>query len=151
MASRIISLFRMFSRNGQEVASGAKANSWAKIALWRRFFETQDAEEQERLESLNEILEEIYQTNAPDLIQTDEAVAAREQFIIEQRRILTRRGTTTTSTSTSTSNTVNTGYRNVPVVNVSQLRSQRQQEEERRLNEPDLDVPVGNFYVNLPQ
>jgi hypothetical protein len=65
-------------------------NSWASIALWRRFFALKEKEEEEKLDELQQFFEEAIDIRQITPIAAPEVRQAREQFSQERLRDLTR-------------------------------------------------------------
>ena len=108
---------------------------FAGSGIWRRFFELKEKEDEERIEEIAEILEEVAGVHIVRPASTEEAARARREFVQEHHRNLAAEGT---EQSRQTS--------------VRALLTERmRQHEDQQLNRPNLDVPIGNEYVTLPQ
>jgi hypothetical protein len=66
------------------------ANSWAAVALWRRFFEIKGKEEEDKLDELAQIFEEEIDVRRVRPVAAPEVIEARQTFSAEHFRELLR-------------------------------------------------------------
>lgn len=120
-------------------AATTKANSWAVVCLWRRFFQLKEEEGQEQLEVLSEVLEES--TKSP--VSSNEAKQVRREILQDHYRTITTAPKVTITYNEKASQATPSG----PDLNV--MREHNSQV----LREPNLDIPTQNGYgyVNLAQ
>mmetsp|Transcript_1306 Transcript_1306/g.1755 ORF Transcript_1306/g.1755 Transcript_1306/m.1755 type:complete len:126 (-) Transcript_1306:206-583(-) len=98
MTSRILSVARLIFLRGGVYASTAKANGWAQVALWRRFFAEQEAIEEEEECRLNqEVQDEAREriqrgTNATEIMirHNLDAIRRANNDDLERRRTVER-------------------------------------------------------------
>eukprot|EP00586_Coscinodiscus_wailesii_P001490 CAMPEP_0172483646 /NCGR_PEP_ID=MMETSP1066-20121228/10696_1 /TAXON_ID=671091 /ORGANISM="Coscinodiscus wailesii, Strain CCMP2513" /LENGTH=125 /DNA_ID=CAMNT_0013247621 /DNA_START=85 /DNA_END=462 /DNA_ORIENTATION=- len=125
MTSRLLAILRILPRTNASAAT--QTNSWAKLCLWRRYFEMKEEEEEERLENIAEVLEPVVGVDAVRPIMSEKTVEVRKKFVREH-------------------------YRNISQVNPSQNHVMHEQEQQQ-IRRPNLDIPVndGQSYVTLAQ
>lgn len=137
MASRLLSILRLFPRAGAAVEHAP--NSAASIYWWRRFFEMKEEEEQERIEVIAEVLElegELMGEGFVDPICSEENVRARREFVNEGHK----RSCYSSDTSPKPG-----GH--------SASNSPMSVHEQQQLHRPNLDIPVngGESYITRAQ
>jgi hypothetical protein len=128
------------------------------VSLWRRFFEEREAEEEEQLQIIADTLVRIHFDRNSDNgeverpIDSQEAVEARRHFIQDYyRRIHHRSGVG------SEENPFRQNYpysQHDPVVDrleIAVLGAREAHRELRQLNQPNLDIPLGQEYVYRAQ
>ena len=120
-------------------------------SLWRRFFELKEQEEQEQQERIVELLEEIYQINTSTVqqgrgtgpVESEQAVRARREMVCEYYRGLREEGGSSSSTLSSLPEYMRS--------NSSMSNDNGNGGWNGETREANLDIPVGNFHVALPQ
>ncbi|CAB9517803.1 expressed unknown protein [Seminavis robusta] len=144
MTSRLIYLLQCMGPRA--VRTSTAANSWANVSLWNRFLEEREAEEEENLEIIADALVNLHfdSDNGQEAIRPvegEEAVEARRRFIQEHYRRNRAGGDALRRP-------------NDPVLDrweIAAVGAIAAQREQRQLNQPNLDVPVGQEYVYRAQ
>lgn len=140
MASRVLSLFQYFQR-GNVAATASGPNGWAKVSLWRRFFELQEKKEQEECETFTQLLDEIYEEE-PTHTESEVALRSRREMIQEHYRGLRNEGIT---------HRFELGGNSASSNGTMDARSNNSSASAHGYREASLDIPVGNFDVTLAQ
>ena len=147
MTSRLISILRMFPR--AQAAVEPRPNSWAELALWRRFFQMKEEEEEE----LTNMIVDVVGQDSEFCVQEDshgnkvfvssaEAVEAREDFLREGYRRLIRGENSNNHNSDDGSN----NHHQERVININRRPLTRE------LDDTDFNIPVGDgSYVTRAQ
>ena len=129
-------------------------------SLWKRFFELKEQEEQEQQERIVELLEEIYQINTSTTqhgrgtgpVESEQAIRARREMVCDYYRGLREGGENSSSLSSSSSSSTDYVRSNSSMSNgISDNNSRGDGGWNGETREANLDIPVGNFHVALPQ
>eukprot|EP00980_Cylindrotheca_fusiformis_P026683 scaffold16906_cov113-Cylindrotheca_fusiformis.AAC.4 len=152
MATKVLSLLEILASRGGIAKTTTAPSAWAIVAQWKRYFEMkgEEAEGEEKVEESVKAFEtQLERTGLAELedsslspIEDPGVVEARKYFVMEYLRNLTPASSSTMGGGPSPSIGAST-------LEVSEVDLDAQAA--RIISSPDLRVPAGGEFRNLPQ